>query len=237
MKYFLLSILFFTSCQTAHVTSSMPTLLVPVYESKVGTEAIRTHQSAPICLIINPNSGPGLKGNPEYQKLFNSSTQRVAYIDLKAFPGDGIITVSKERWKTVDELQREQSLYKSIYKHNTGWFFDDADKVPSSLMTEIKRWSGKLILNPGYPSAISSGFSSIQWENKDYLKSDSIKNPEKSGVIALEISENNLKSAINKNKNLEYFYASELSDEWQKGQTAYNTLPKYWKKLVEYFGK
>lgn len=237
MKCFLLSILFFTSCQTAHVTSSMPTLLVPVYESRVGTEAIRTHKTASICMILNPDSGPGLKINSEYQKLFNSSTPRVAYIDLKAFPGDGIISVATERWKTVDELQKEQSLYKSIYKHNTDWFFDDADKVPSSLMKEIKRWSGKLILNPGYPSAIPAGFLSIQWENKDYLKSNSIKNPERSGVIALEISENNLKSAINKNKNLEYFYASELSDDWQKGQTAYNTLPKYWKKLVEYFSK
>jgi len=219
------------------VTSSTPTLLVPVYESKVGTEAIRTHQTASICMILNPDSGPGLKINYEYQKLFNSPENKVAYIDLKAFPGDGIITVSKERWKTVDELQREQALYKSIYKHNTGWFFDDADKVPASLMTEIKRWSGKLILNPGYPSTIPSGFSSIQWENKDYLKSNFIKNPEKSGVIALEISEKDLKSAIDKKKNLEYFYASELSDDWQKGQTAYNTLPKYWKKLVEYFGK
>jgi hypothetical protein len=235
MKYLLFSFLLLTSCQIVATGVSKPILLVPVYESKVGSEALKTHQTAPICMILNPNSGPGLKMNPEYQKLFNSSEKRVAYIDLKAFPRDGIITTSKERWKTVDELQKEKDLYKSNYKHISGWFFDDADKVPTSLMNEIKKWNGKLILNPGYPSDIPDGFSSIQWENKDYLKSNSIKNPEKSGVIALEISEKDLKSSIDKNKNLEYFYASELSDDWKKGQTAYNTLPKYWKKLVEYF--
>jgi hypothetical protein len=213
---------------------SKPTLLVPVYESSVGTEALKTHQTASICLILNPNSGPGLKSNPEYQKLFNSSEKRVAYIDLKAFPNDGIISTSKERWKTVDELQREQGIYKSNYKHNSGWFFDDADKVPASLMNEIKKWNGKLILNPGYPSNIPNGFSSIQWENRDYLKSNSIKNPERSGVIALEISEKDLKSAIDKAWNLQYVYITELTDDWQKGRTAYNTLPKYWKNLVEY---
>lgn len=205
------------------------TLLVPAYDPASARKALATHGNAPICLVINPNDGPGTKLDGAYASLFRAvdgNAAAVAYIDLKRWKS------GKGSWKKPEDLRKEKSAYQNLYAHTGGWFFDDADRVPPSLLFEISQWPGERILNPGYPTPVMYGFVSIMHESGGWLAAACPAAPDRQGAMALNLKPKDLAAAWAKAKGLRYFYAHELADDWQSGKTAYNRLPVYWPQLV-----
>lgn len=238
--YALASLLLLTSCVgdiksiTQERTTDSPTLLVPAYSGSMAKKAYATHGKAKLCLILNPNSGPGKTVDAEYASIFKShnTCSIVAYVDLKLFPGDGIFSTTKTRWKTLEELSTERELYRKLYSHTQGWFFDDGINVPPNIISHIKSWGGERIRNPGSVDKILPEFTTIVYEDNNWLKAPNPKSPSTCGAIALNVDRSNLNAALSKASRLKYFFVTDLDDKWQQGSSAYNKLPAYWSSLV-----
>jgi hypothetical protein len=217
-------------------------LLVPAYSAPVAMKALLS--PVPLTVVVNPNSGPGLQRLPEWKQVFDKAATSqhtiLAYIDLLAIPGDGIIETKKVRLKTPPELIRERDLYRAHYAHSAGYFFDDAETSKSERTAIKNLFRGTRVLNPGFLTAVYPNFRHIIHESEEPLTKEPARiDWPQCGVVLLSCPrERALSEAARLTKGSSqfhpaYFYAHHDADAWENDRTAYDSLPTYWPDLIQ----
>lgn len=213
-------------------------LLVPGYDAGMARLAVETarEHGVGITLIFNPDSGPGQEPAKAYVKLAKHCRKHgvpmLAYVDLVDWSG------AKARVRTAAELSAEVKRYREFYGTMSGWFCDDLwpSMVGTPMLAEPTTWRGELVGNPGCSlPKWPAGFDCIITHEGPMFCQQAKLGRGELGALALELPDRELESAWAKARTagLRYFYATELPDNWQKGQTAYNRLPGYWQRLLQ----
>lgn len=228
-------------------------LLLPSYSPQVGMKGLDAPASVPLAVLVNPDSGPGLQRDSAYAAVIKKATgqKRIVlyYLDLRAYPGDGIrldggawrksTAKDSERWKTPEEITGEGGFYVAFYGAPAGWFCDDlSDRTPDAVLAAVDQLAGIRVGNPGCAMKRPPQFASlITHEAGGFLKSDTKGRDQ--GAMALKLPSASLEAACKKATGLAWFWASPLDDKWRDGQTAYTSLPDYWPQMqrlaVKYF--
>lgn len=223
-------------------------VILPVYNVNVGEQALRLPPAGKkIWFIVNPNSGPGSSRDAAFNRFItgaNAAKQRVLfYIDLVAFPGDGLTPPSaKEHVKTPQELVNERTLYSKWYGslQFDGWFFDDVRAGMNESFLCISSWPGEKVMNPGCawapPASLSKAKVVISEQAKAWPRKPTaweIANKNRCIVMGLLISQASLPAFTESTRGMAMRYASPLDDNWKNGQSAYSTLTPYLPTLLK----
>ena len=233
-------------------------VLLPCYEPVVGQLALTQvpkGKESKLWLILNVNSGPGIKRDAAYGSLAASARQRgvrlAYYIDLKGGGdyspvilknGDAwkLITSPVVRMKSALELRTERDCWRVLYEAPSAWFIDDVPgKLSPELINELSGWKPKLILNPGCawslpPSFVLSAVVVISEQAKAWprtLSSWEAGHRDQCAVMGLSVNSQALPAFMASTRGMAFRYASPLDDQWSAGKSAYTTLPSYFTQL------
>ena len=219
-------------------------VLVPCYEPKVGMQAIEKAlvlgRTKRLCLILNPNSGPGVKVDAAYAALLKRAlgcgAQTLGYIDLIAWPGDGLTPKNvKAAPKTSAQLTSEHLAYQRFYPGLSGWFVDDVAPSLKQSLQLVAAWEGRCVLNPGCAFDLPFPWPGVvvviseqakAWPRS--LTSWEHETRKQCAVMGLKISHGSLPAFMASTAGMAMRYASPLSD----AQGAYDTLTPYFTQLL-----
>lgn len=221
-------------------------VLLPVYDAAVGQNALfrvqdNKAQCARLCLIVNPNSGPGSAVDAGMRRVIvraNALRVRVLfYIDAKAFPGDGLTPPSaREHVKTPVELVEERHRYSVFYGALKwdGWFIDDFAASMKDVALTVSNWPGTKVLNPGTamvpPTGVRGAIVVISEQAKAWpraLTAWEVAHRSQCAVMGLAVRPEKLQLFIDTTAGMAFRYASPLDDDWKHSHSAYSVLTPY----------
>jgi hypothetical protein len=232
-------------------------VLLPCYEPVVGQLALAQvpkGKESKLWLLLNVNSGPGIKRDAVYGSLAKAARARgvklAYYIDLKG-GGDysPVIVKNGDAWKLITspvvrlksalELKTERDAWRVMYDAPQAWFIDDVPaKLSPDLINELCGWGPKLILNPGCqwtpPPLLVSAVVVISEQAKEWPRTLSgweASHRSQCAVMGLSVNSQALPAFMASTRGLAFRYASPLDDQWCNGKSAYNTLPTYFTQL------
>lgn len=224
-------------------------VLLPAYSASTGEKALQLVAKGSernLCLVINPNSGPGSTRDGAFAALLTKCNARgvrvLFYIDLVAIPGDGLTPPSaKEHVKAPNELVTERMLYSRHYGSLKwdGWFFDDVRKGMNESFLCIANWPGMKVLNAGTkfepPTSLASCTVVISEQANAWpraLTAWEQSHKSQCAVMGLKITADSLPAFMTSTRGMAFRYASPLDDQWRNGQSAYTSLTPYFAKLL-----
>lgn len=225
-------------------------VLLPVYEASVGqaalTKAEALGKAQRLWLIINPNSGPGTKPDAAYTALLKRAqklkARTLAYVDLMAWPGDGLVPKSAAAFpKTSAMLTAERLSYARFYPGLLrGWFLDDVAPSMQDSLQLVSTWEGAIVLNPGCsmipPAPLRAAMVVISEQAEAWpreLTPWERSHRQLCAVMGLSISSARLPAFMESTAGMALRYASPLDDQWRKGASAYTTLTPYLETLLK----
>lgn len=131
-------------------------LLVPAYFYPGGNKALKEWErliavgtKAPVVVIVNPDSGPGKKGDPNYSAIMKQLTEaKIGTI--------GYVTLSYAK-RPIATVKAEVDLWLKFYPDIGGIFFDEqpSDKASAAFAAEAFAYAkeklpkGHVVANPG----------------------------------------------------------------------------------------
>lgn len=238
-------------------TARAQDVLLPCYEPVVGQLALAQMpkgKEARLWLLLNVDSGPGIKRSKAYADLTTAARQRgvrlAFYIDAKG-GGDysPVIVKNGDAWKRITspvvrlksalELKTERDAWRVLYEAPQAWFIDDVPGTLSpELINELSGWKPKLIMNPGCawtpPPLLSAAVVVISEQAQGWprsLTSWEAGHRNLCAVIGLSVARDTLPGFMVSTRGMALRYASPLDDQWRNGRSAYNTLPDYFTQL------
>lgn len=223
-------------------------VLLPVYQPNVGTQALAKAgaKASRLWLIVNPNSGPGVKRDAAYAVVIRQANAAKAkvlgYIDLMALPGDGMYPASmKARAKTSAEIVAEKIAYGRLYAGLMfdGWFIDDVNHQTKDSLNTLSSWEGRLVLNPGcafdLPPSLRRAVVVIAEQAGAWpraLTAWEQSHRSACAVMGLQVSQGSLPVFMSSTAGMALRYASPLNDEWRNGRSVYTSLTPYLEGLL-----
>lgn len=223
-------------------------LLVPAYFYPAGNKALKEWErliavgtKAPVVVIVNPDSGPGKKGDPNYSAILKQLTEaKIGTV--------GYVTLSYAK-RPIAAVKAEVDAWLKFYPDVGGFFLDEqpSDKAGAAFTAEAFAYAmeklpkGHVVANPGvncdraYFDAKGEAALCL-FEHKDGFEKwepAAWASRQRTAALVYGVPKEKWKDVYARaNKRVAWLLVTDADEKMPWGK-----LPTYWEELVEAAGK